>query len=577
MADFPVTLAPARLDYGTFIWPQFNYLGAALTLAAPTLSVVRAAGGAVFPPPQPLQAHSVRVDSEATPGFDWFERVHILPRVRQALGVIVSNLNVLFEVFNARRTPATLTAVTNPLTPGVTIPDLPALPLVLAPFASLLDPTSVSLSPVRIEALVARDGVPIFDGGIVFEFSSGDEPTLLLSGVRVAVIPLVYEADFDERLTFPSAAAEPQDGTNEQVLSLTANPVQAFGLTFLLGDEDRQRLQVLLFGSQAKVLGLPLWHEAIATTASVGALATSASVESTANVELRVGGYAVLFESATKFDVVQLATVSANSITFPATPLLYSYSTGILVVPLRLGAIVNPPSGSRLLNKLESIRLSFQVKDNDTGALTGSTAGWSAHASKVLLDDCNVVDGAQQETFTQRVTIIDNGVGAVQVVEDWDTDRRDSSKGFSMRSRAEYIKVKRLLIALRGPQRSFFIPTFAEDLTPAANLVATASTIDVVNIGYAKHVPTPTTPKATFRITFTDGTSLVRTILSAVALSDTVEQLQLDAAWPANRTVAEIVRIEFFELSRFASQTFTFQHTRIGLVKLVAAVKTLLA
>lgn len=207
MADFPVVLSEPRLTFGSFTTPRFNYTGGVVTLQTPTLSVVRAAGGAVFPPPQPLQSHAVRINAESTPGFDWFEKVHILPRTRQALGVIVSNLTVLFEVFNARRTPATLTAVTNPLTPGVTIPDLPALPLVLAPFASLLDPTSTRLNPVRIEALVARDGVPIFDGGIVFEFSSGDEPTLFLSGVRVAVIPLVYEADFDERLAFPSAFA----------------------------------------------------------------------------------------------------------------------------------------------------------------------------------------------------------------------------------------------------------------------------------------------------------------------------------------------------------------------------------
>jgi len=580
VADFAGVLAPARITttLRLFAAPRFNYTrGDFIFDDSPVRSGVYASSGVAHGIPVAQPNYPARLARETTPGFDWFDRVHIIPRTRQALGVIVSSVTVLFEVFNARRVAATLNTVTNSLTPGVTIPDLPALPLVLAPFASLLGPTSTRLAPVKLEAVVAREGAPVFDGGIVFTFGGGDMPTLFLAGVRVSVIPLIYETEFDERLTFPTATAEPQDGTNDQVVSLTANPVQSFSLTFLLLDEDRQRLQVLLFGSQAKTLALPLWHEAINTTASVSIGGTSLTVNATTDVDFRVGGYALVFESATKFDVVQLSAVALNTLTFTTTPLLYAYAAGVQVVPLRLGFIVNPPTSTRAPNKLEEFRLAFQVKDNDTGAPAGSTAGWSTFSGKVLLDDCNVIRGSQESTFTQRVTIIDNGTGAIQVVDDWDTNRKDSTKGFSMRSRAEYMKVKKLLGALRGPQRSFYLPTFAEDLTVAANLVSGSSTIDVVNIGYARHIPTPTAPKVVFRIAFTDGTSLIRTIQAVAVVSDTVERLTLDTTWPANRAVDEVTRIEFLELSRFASPSFAFRHERVGLVRMTAPVKTLLA
>lgn len=575
MADFPGTLAPALVVDRTYAVTQglFNYsLGAAV---GPSIGPGAWATGGAVPPVPARASYAGTIAEEGGVGLYWFERVHILPRVKQALGVIAANQNVLFEVFNAHRyITAQLNTVANEIGAGVTIPDLPALPFALRPFASLLDPTSARLAPVRIEVVVARDGLPLFDGAFVFTFSTGDVVSLVLSGTRVSLIPLVYEAELAERWTFPDDPIEALNGT-EQVVAIAPNPVQTFALTYLLDEVDRQRMQALLFGAQTQPLALPVWHEDVFTTAAASVAASSLAVSTTTDADFRVGGLAVVFESATKYDVLVLSSVATTSLGFTSTPLLNSYSTNARVAPVRLGYIVNDVTGTRFLNRLEAFRVPFQVIDNDVGMFAGDVSGWSSYNGRVLLDDCNVTPASGTATkFTQRVTVFDAGTGRIETFTNWQTNRRQIAKGFSARGRAAYRKLKRLLLALRGRQVAFYLPTFAEDLTPASDLLSSVSSIDVVHHGAAKFVQARL-GRDVLRVTFTDGSSLVRGILSAAELSSTVERLTLDAAWPATRPVAEVARIEYFELVRFDASTFTFEHAGTGLVTLTAPTRTL--
>lgn len=576
MADFPTI--PSETLLVSFVQAmaatRFDYRRAVTELEVPTLSGTWAAGGAVAPA-APRNDYPGLIDTEATPGFDWFDEIHIVPRSTQQLGVVVANVTVLFEVFNAYRVPVSLNTFVNGLTPGVTVPDLPALPYVLAPFASLLDPTSTRLAPVRIEALVARDGIPLFDGSLDFIFSTGDTVSLQLAGTRVSLIPVFYEAEFDERWTFPGDELEAVDGTG-QVIGLSANPVQLFVFLFRLDGVDRQRMQALLFGAQSQLLALPLWHEAVVTTAPAAAAATVLAVSTTTAADFRVGGLAVLFDSAGKFDVLVVSSVATNSIGFATTPLINTYAAaGVTVAPVRLGSIVNDVSAARYIVRLEDFRVVFEVSDNDTGMFAPSVVGWGSYDGKVLLDDCNVVaTRTVPQKFTKRVTILDAGTGRIESFDNWRTNRREHVKGFTARSRAGYRQLKQLLLALRGPQVSFYLPTFAEDLTASQPLFTGTSALDIVHQGYAKFVQS-LGAKSRLRITFTDGTSLVRTITAAAELSATEERLTVDPVWPANRTLAEIVRIEFLELTRFATKSFTFGHDGTGRVTLAAPVKTL--
>jgi hypothetical protein len=560
-----------------FVEPRTGEYASLLSLGAP-IAGPRASGGVTHTITPSYTGYAAVVAEETSSGFDWFNKVHILERSTYNFGLILSQKTDDYEVFNAWRQDITFTALVNNVGSSVTLPDLPTPPATFAAFTSFLDPASTHASganknKTRLNLVVSKDGPPTFDDTIEWDFSTGDVASLRLTGTRISIIPAIYESDFEETWEFISDIIASDNGT-EQVLSLTGSPVQSFSVRFVLDTDERQRMQMLLMDAMPRLLGFPVWHEDIRTTALVSVGATSASVSATTDVDFRVGGFALLWSSPTAFDVVQLSSVTTNSLGFSSTPTTGSYSANTRVVPLRLGYIVGDVSNARSLVNLDRYSMQFRVTDNETGMFAGSTSGWSTYSTQVLLDDPNIMSDQMETLSTTRVRIIDNGTGVVEYLPQWAKSQRNSMKGFSIRSRADLMKLKKLLLSLRGPQVSFRLPTFTEDLTVVANLSNLSSTMDIKHISYTKYAQSRE-PKKVFKITFTDGTSLVRSIQSSIEVSTTVERLTLDTTWPANRTVAEVSRVEFYEPVRFNTSEFVFRFERTGLANLTAPIKTL--
>lgn len=563
-----------------FVEPQAGNFASLLALDVPISGPVAAGGVLPGIPVSPTPRAGV-VAAEASSGLDWFDRIHLLKRGVYNFGLILSQKTDTYEVFNAWRQDVSLLSVTNNVGPSVTLPSGPTPVAVMPAFTSFLDTAASShalganKNKVPLNIVVAKDGPPSFSSTIEWAFSTGSVATLRLTGVRVSLIPAIYESDFDEEWQFPTDTIVTDNGT-EQVISLTGYPVQSFRVNFLLDADDRQRMQALLMGAQSQLLAFPVWHEDVGTTAGISAGATSVAVTSTADTDYRVGGYAVIWTSATSYDVVQLSSVSTNSLGFTTTPTTNGHLAGARVAPVRLGYIESEVPNQRYYVSLDSYTMQFRVTDNETGMFAGSTTGWNTYSSKVLLDDPNLMDGTTEITSTTRVQVIDNEAGVVEYIGIWPKSRRGSQKGFSIKSRSEFMSVKKLLLALRGPQVSFRLPTFAEDMTVVATLTSGTSTMDIRHIGYTKYVQSRE-PKKVFRVTFTDGTSVVREAVSSVEVSNTVERVTINTGWATTKLASEVQRVEFLEPVRFDTTSFTFRFQRTGLARLSVPVKTLMS
>ena len=510
-------------------------------------------------------------------GADWFERVHALPRSEIEFGNIISQEDEPYELYNAyRETTVELTSATINIAPGIELPDL-TIPSSRGPESSWLDPSSTdnsagtglgALSKLNLRA--TAEGLPTFEGTVDFTFDSGDSVSLTASGSRIVLFPFEHEAPTIEILSFLTDVMESVSG-REQRVSLRKNPRQRYQVRYLLDGTDRQRMQALLMEWMDKVFGFPVWQDVIKTTAATVVGATSFSVRGADDVDLRAGGIAVAFTDANTFDVLNISTVTATTIT-TTNEMVNAYPAGTEIVPLRSARVRRAVEGSRAPANLESFRMEFEAVDNDTGAPTASTAGWNSYNGRVLLDDCNVVSGDMGEQFQRRLYVVDNQTGVINVRSPWDRFKRSHQKTFVARSRSEILSLKRLLIELGGRRKSFYIPTFVNDLTAVADLTSGTATIDIDNIDYVRLVDSRR-PKKIFRIEFTDGSSLVRTVNSAASVSSTVERLTLDSNWPANRTVSEIDRIMFYELVRFDTDEFRLEYPRIGLCTVTAPVR----
>lgn len=509
----------------------------------------------------------------------WFEDVHILPRTKVEFGNILTQKTEDYEIFSAyRRDDQTLSTITNNAEPGTDLPD-ESTPETVRPLQSMLDATTtdncgntIALGTVVKRSLIAEsDGLSTFDTSIVFTFSSGELVTVLLSGSRIVLIPFEFETDPVEIMQFLTDVQPSISGKEQRVAELK-DPRQAFEVTYALDGNDRQRMDALLMDWLGNIFGFPLWHEVKKTTAAVTAGATVYTVNTTADVDFRTGGLAVIFTDANTFDVITIQSMTATTIT-ASDPSVNGYAEGTEIMPLRTAYVTEAVPGRRFRRGLETFNVSFRVTDNHTGSLTGDTSAFSSYNGRVLLDDCNVTPAQTSgERFFRRLFVIDNGTGVISVQTPWDRYKRDHTKGFVARSREEILNLKKLLIALRGQQIAFYIPTFFEDVTVKAALVSGASTMDIENIEYERFVRTRD-PKTIMRVEFTDGTNLERVVQSVANVDSTTERLTLDTTWPAARTTDEISRVMFYELVRFNTDSFRLEFAHIGQASLTAPVR----
>lgn len=566
-------LVDGRLDAPDFSQPNVGETGGTLTVLGDT----QAAGNFEFVSQKgtpPLNDYVGEVKEEWSMGLDWFEKVHLVPRSKLTFGNIITEQELTFELYNAHRLlSVNFQAFVNNAGTGLTVPDLPT-PVVLFPTqSSFLDPTTTRLSPVLLPVVAARDGVPSFDTTLDFTFDSGELLMLGVSGNRIALITAQPHVPVREILEFKTDIIRALNG-KEQRISLRKQPRQGYRCSYDLDEGERRRLQSLLFGWTANNFAVPLWHEQVRSTAAASATDTSIAVDSTTDVDFRVGGLGVVYESEEKFDVIIISAVAASTITFATTPLTNSYATNIRVMPIRLCNLIEIPRGTRHLNNLEEFELVFECADNDTGAPTASQGSFSTYNSKVLFDDCNVQNAGMVFELPQKIQRIDNGTGATFQKSRWPYPRRLSRKGFGAHTRSEILALKKLLLFLKGKQKSFYLPTFIEDLEVNTDLVVSSDKMRIANIGYTRFI-NALGHKATFRITYTDGTSEVKIISAASEIDSTTEELTITVAWAANKTVAQIQRVEFYELVRFDNDYFEIVHERVGSARLLAPVRTI--
>jgi hypothetical protein len=546
-----------------------NGVNAALMPAPSGFGTVTAAGGG--------GAKAVAAAVEGHLGEDdigpttlWFEKLHALPRVPIEFGNIITDVTEEYEIYNAfRNTEVTVTSIVNGATPGLETTNV-STPVILPAQTSILDPATTDntggtgLGTITKTVLTAtQDGLPTFDADVSF-VSTENDVAISVTGTRIVLLTQQFEAPAQERLEWLTDVIETTNG-KEQRIALRKNPRQAFTVRYRLSDTDLQNFQTILFDWQSALFAVPLWHESQEQTADVSAAGTQLQVQDTASVDLRVGGLVAIIQDSQIYDVATISSMTSTQINL-ASPLVNSYSAGTQVMPVRIAFISNLVTGTRFRNNLIEYTVAFDVFDNDTGVLSEDTSGFSSYSGKVLFDDCNVANERTPEQHLKRVVRIDNGTGNINQYSFWDRNKKTSQKGFVAHNRAEIMSLRKALLAIRGKQKSFWLPTFHDDLEVTQDLVSGGSTVDINRIDYTRFVNARESKK-TIRITFTDGTSLEREIASSATLSGTEERLTLSSTWPANRTVDEITRVQFYELMRFDTDVITLTYDRGGFAR----------
>lgn len=514
-------------------------------------------------------------------GMQWFEKMHIFPGGSAAnpnydqnfkidFGNILADADKLYEIYNAhRRTSQTLNTIDlSQVNPGIETPEVSATDVV-GPQVSMLAAASTFNKDLTtglgvlvihvVRALV--DGLPQFNGDAVYTFGS-NAVDLPLRGSRIALNLAQYEDRLSEFMEFKTPVLPATDG-KEQRLSLRKEPREGMQVMYRLDKADRRRFQAVLMDWQENPFGVPLWHEQIALTTTAAVSATQWQVSGAADVDFRVGSLAILFTSAFTFEIATIVSVTDTLITVD-TGNTNSYPPGTPVMPVRVARIVRIPSGSRYRTDLEDFRVTYEFLDNATGVPAASSTAWNSntYASRILLDDCNVMGDQLSETFDRDITVIDGGTGIVTQASGWDKNKHVWLKGFSARGRSRIRDLKALLRYIRGRQKSFWVPTKADDLEITAAPIAASQIVDIGNIDYVRYVQNRG-PKNVIRVSFNNGDAdEIHVIESSAAHPTDSEQERLTIAspgWTLSHALNTIERVEFLELCRMDADRFTLR------------------
>lgn len=497
-------------------------------------------------PGPPVDAHPCHIPEDI--GDVWFDIIHILPR-SIILGNILTTITRQIDIYNAfLYEPHDLQSFINNAGAGTSITDLPTLPFTIPPQESLL-----------LTLQVTPDGAPTINTTLDFDT---DEPYLLqipIQGTRIVMFPFEPETPLIERLQFLTDVFIHKDGT-EQRVSLRKAPRQVFDMKLRREDGvERQRVDFLLFDWQSRVFGLPMWHEPTPLTGDVTAGATSINVQDTTLSDFRVGGLAIIYESETKFDALEVTAVGPTSISFN-TPVTQDYSAaaGIRVMPLRTAITSQPAKESKYAVNLCDFDLTMRVLDNDVDL--SDLTGWPTYNSKILLSDPNAITGTLDGLIERELTVFDgSGGGKFSQVSTWNRARHSSAKTFVSTTRSRLWAIRKLLHALRGRQVSFYLPTFTKDVTLASLYLSGSAALTIANVGYTRYAK-QRTPKLDLRIILNDGTTFTRTVTASSEVDASTEQLTLSSVIAQNIAPEDVARIEFLEKVRIDSDEIVIEH-----------------
>lgn len=163
-----------------------------------------------------------------------------------------------------------------------------------------------------------------------------------------------------------------------------------------------------------------------------------------------------------------------------------------------------------------------------------------------VLDGLPTNDGEVQDAYMRRLELLDGGTGLLT------TDIRDRAPDWTRTilwrcySRAEAAVLRDFLARRRGRAVPFWVPTFDEDFTLAADALTNASSLSVIAAGYSSLVFSLGPARHHLALQATPGIPIYRKVSGAVDNGNGTETLtlatSLDRDLSASRALVSFLR-----------------------------------
>lgn len=281
-----------------------------------------------------------------------------------------------------------------------------------------------------------------------------------------------------ERLEWLTDVIASDIGT-EQRRALLLSPRRSWEFTVNPTRNERTFLDLVLHKMGSERWLCPLWFDQGSLSAAAAVDDTRLEFDNTYREHL-TGGYALVYQDAFTWEVVTIAGQDDTGLDL-GDPVEADWSRGAKVYPLRLSRLPMDTQIDALTSTVgESVLLFTSIEPNDF--TVGTISDLVFETSPVMTSPPNWSNAITTE-HTRLVTERDNRTGIPYRVD-------VAGRAFGVQSHS-WIKVGRqaqyefrtMLYALRGRQKSLWLPTFNQDIVASRNAAEGSTNLDVEYVG----------------------------------------------------------------------------------------------
>lgn len=472
------------------------------------------------------------------------------------LGNVIVDQSRTIKVWNAHFFDRPLASIGETNTEGLTLVEPRAAPTTFKP-----------LEELTYTLQIDQDGPPNISAVYVWDFDTEDM-SLEVMGSRITAWLWGPNGEILERLEWLTGVLTSYNA-NEQRQQLRATPRRSFEYDTLIDGSERRLAENVLFGAQGRAYAVPVWFDGDRLQSPVSIGATSITVE-TEGRDYHAGGIAILTTDSKNYEIVEINTVGADSITL-VRPTERAWSALVTrIYPVRIARLASETRLARFTGEAAYGRLRWQCTDisSYTAATETTYRGFPVLDSKPNWNEDITQD------YTRKLAVIDALTGPVTYDDESGLPVMVQSHKWSLVDRAEIAAFRQWLYARRGRLSAFWLPSWANDMVMTSDLVNPGTAFDIEWQGYTLQVGRDI-GRRDIRIELNSGAVFYRRIINAIETDADTERVTIDTALGINITPSDVRSISWMTLSRLEADAIEMQWWKHDYVDATAMTRSL--
>ncbi len=334
---------------------------------------------------------------------------------------------------------------------------------------------------------------------------------------------------------------------------LRTGPRRSFTFALTADAQNRRAADMLLAGHSG-LWPLPIWPDVQWLAAPLDAGVTTIPC-STAGYDFVAGGKAILYSAVNTWEIVAIDTIAADHLGLSAVTAA-AYAVGSRLYPLRLARVQDGAEEQLASDSVSSRSITFDIDEPCDWPLLDSPTTYLGH---IVLDVRPDESSDPTSSYSRLAQTVDYGTSLPVVHDLAGVALRAQQSHWQLFGRAQHTWFRSLLYTLDGRCVPIWVPSFASDLSPAADIAGNSTTLVIEWAGYAQFgLGKPN--RTDVRIELFDGTVYYRRIIAA-SQAGNAETLTLGSALSSSSIAAANIRlISFMALSTLASDTVEIDH-----------------